>query len=211
MKILKSAVSSLAVLSLIVGGFFINSNTALAAAPITIIGVTAPVTGATPVMYTFVPYYDSVLNNVPLEANITWSPSPVNGIFASGTAYTASIKVNVQSSNTGIVPVGANTVTVSGATTVNNTAGTIENQLVWNGGPTWNIKSVDVVAVFPATAAPALAAPIQLTIVAPSMNQNKPFDGTTVGTVNQIGVLSGVVAGDNVTITAVATYDTAAI
>jgi hypothetical protein len=49
-----------------------------------------------------------------------------------------------------------------------------------------------------------------LTIAAPTLTLSKPYDGNTTAVVTA-GALSGVVGGDTVTVSAVATYDTAAV
>jgi len=53
-------------------------------------------------------------------------------------------------------------------------------------------------------------APIQLTIADPTLTLSKPYDGTTTAAVTA-GVLSGVVSGDTVTVSAAANYDLAAV
>ncbi|PKL12066.1 MAG: hypothetical protein CVV52_11520 [Spirochaetae bacterium HGW-Spirochaetae-8] len=51
---------------------------------------------------------------------------------------------------------------------------------------------------------------IQLTIAAPSLTSSKTYDGNTTAAVTA-GSLTGVVSGDDVTVNAVATYDSAAV
>jgi hypothetical protein len=92
-------------------------------------GVTAPVTGATPVA--------TITETAQYTGTITWSDSPVT--FAASTVYTATITI-LPKSGYYLTEVGANFFTVSGATPVTNTAG-----------------SGVVTAVFPATAAASSA------------------------------------------------------
>lgn len=91
-----------------------------------IVGVTAPVTGATPV--------STVTATVEYTGNVTWSGSP--STFAGSTAYTATITLTAKSGYT-LTGVTSNFFTVTGATSVTHNAG-----------------SGVVTAVFPATAAP---------------------------------------------------------
>ena len=90
-------------------------------------GVTAPVTGATPVTTTTA--------GSGYTGTVTWSPS-VSGTFAYNTAYTATVTLTAASGYT-LTGVTANFFTVSGATTTNP------------------INSGVVTAVFPATGLPA--------------------------------------------------------
>ena len=100
----------------------------ISAAAIT--GVTAPVTGATPVT--------TATNSSQYTATVSWSPA-VSGTFAPGTTYTANITVTPATGYT-LTGVGANFFTVSGATE-SNSAG-----------------SGSVSAVFPATGSQSLSA-----------------------------------------------------
>jgi hypothetical protein len=90
-------------------------------------GVTAPVTGATPVTTTTA--------GSGYTGTVTWSPSVI-GTFAYNTAYTATVTLTAASGYT-LTGVTANFFTVSGATTTNP------------------INSGVVTAVFPATGLPA--------------------------------------------------------
>ena len=103
-----------------------------------IAGVTAPVTGATPVSRTTA--------GTGYTGTVSWSDSPT--IFAPDTTYTATITLTVAAGYT-LTGVSANFFTVTGATTV-----------------THNANSGVVTAVFPATAtptAPSSAMPTQTT------------------------------------------------
>ncbi len=75
-------------------------------------GVAIPVTGATPVT--------SITANDQYTGTVTWSPS-VNGSFAPGTTYTATITLTPKSGYT-LDGVDANFFTVDGATSVSNNA-----------------------------------------------------------------------------------------
>jgi len=116
-------------------------------------------------------------------ATILWSGSPVT--FAAATAYTATITLTPTAGYT-LTGVTANFFTVAGATATNAAGSGV------------------VSAVFPATA------PVQLTIGTPTLTLSKRYDGTTTAAVTA-GALAGVVVGDVVTVTAAATYDTAAV
>jgi len=87
-------------------------------------GVTAPVTGATPVT--------SVTADSQFTGTVSWSTSPVN--FAPAATYTATITLSTTLGNT-FSGVAANSFTVAGATSVTNSSG-----------------SGVITAVFPATA-----------------------------------------------------------
>lgn len=94
-----------------------------------IAGVTAPVTGATPVT--------TLVDNGEYTATITWTYGegvPVSGAFAAGTAYTATITIAPEANYT-LTGVIANGFTVTGATATNDADTGV------------------VTAVFPATAA----------------------------------------------------------
>jgi len=88
-------------------------------------GVTAPASGGTP--------KTAITDSTQYTGTITWSPT--HTIFAASTAYTATITLTAKSGYT-LTGVAANFFTVSGATTVSNSA---------NSGV--------ITAVFPATAA----------------------------------------------------------
>ncbi|CAN2186467.1 hypothetical protein MCEMRE226_00420 [Candidatus Nanopelagicaceae bacterium] len=96
-----------------------------------IAGVTAPVTGATPVSTTTA--------GTGYTGTVSWSDSPT--IFAPATTYTATITLTATSNYT-LTGVSANFFTVSGATTV-----------------THNANSGVVTAVFPVTATPTVLSP----------------------------------------------------
>jgi hypothetical protein len=116
----------------IIRSFSITGVVSIAA----IAGVTAPVTGATPVSTTTA--------GTGYTGTVSWSDSPT--IFAPDTTYTATITLTVAAGYT-LTGVSANFFTVTGATTV-----------------THNANSGVVTAVFPATAtptAPSSAMPTQ--------------------------------------------------
>jgi type II secretory pathway pseudopilin PulG len=146
-----------------------------------ILGVTAPVPGATPT--SAIPATSEYT-----ATEISWSGSPVT--FAAGTPYTATITLTPIAGYT-LTGVAANFFTVDGATSVTNPAGS---------GTT-----IVVTAVFPAIGA------TQLAIAGTALTTSKPYDGNATATVTAVGTLSGVVGGDTVTVSAVATYDTAAV
>lgn len=113
-------------------------------------------------------------------ATISWSGAPVT--FHPGTAYTATITITPKSGYT-LTGVTSDYFTVAGATATNSA----------NSGV--------ISAVFPTTATK------QLTIADPSsLTLSKTYDGTTTAAVTA-GALSGVVSGDAVTVSAVATYN----
>ena len=116
-------------------------------------------------------------------ATVSWSGSPAT--FAAATIYTATIILTPTAGYT-LTGVTANFFTVAGATATNAA------------------DSGVVSAVFPATA------PVQLTIADPTLTLSKRYDGTTTAAVTA-GALAGVVGGDVVTVSAAATYDTAAV
>jgi hypothetical protein len=101
----------------------------------TIVGVTAPVIGATPV---------SSIATDQFNATIAWSPALVDGSFAGAKAYTATITLTPKTGYT-LAGVRADFFTVSGATATNSA----------NAGV--------ITAVFPATA-PSSAATLTSTI-----------------------------------------------
>jgi formylglycine-generating enzyme required for sulfatase activity/type II secretory pathway pseudopilin PulG len=77
-------------------------------APVTLLalgGLTAPVTGATAAT--------SVTETVQYTGSVTWSPALVNGKFASGTGYVATVTLSAKSGYT-LMGVGANTFTAIG-------------------------------------------------------------------------------------------------
>ena len=114
-----------------------NSGVVTAVFPVTattittkaIPGVTAPVTGATPVT--------TITATTQYTGTVTWSPTATT--FAAGTIYTATITLTPKTGYT-LTGVAANFFTVAGATSDTNPA---------NSGV--------VTAVFPATAAPVIA------------------------------------------------------
>ncbi len=99
--------------------------------PQALIGVTLPVTGATPVT--------TVTSGNGLSGSVSWSGSP--STFLSSTTYTATITLRATAGYT-LTGVGPNSFTVAGATSVTNSA-----------------DSGVVTAVFPATNYVALLAP----------------------------------------------------
>ena len=114
-------------------------------------------------------------------ATISWSGDPAT--FHPGTEYTATITITPKSGYT-LTGVTSDYFTVAGATATNSA----------NSGV--------ISAVFPTTATK------QLTIADPSsLTLSKTYDGTTTAAVTA-GALSGVVSGDAVTVSAVATYNT---
>ncbi len=113
-------------------------------------------------------------------ATISWSGAPVT--FHPGTAYTATITITPKAGYT-LTGVTSNYFTVADAIATNSA----------NSGV--------ISAVFPTTATK------QLTIADPSsLTLSKTYDGTTTAAVTA-GALSGVVSGDTVTVSAVATYN----
>ena len=114
-------------------------------------------------------------------ATISWSGAPAT--FHPGTEYTATITITPKSGYT-LTGVTSDYFTVAGATATNSA----------NSGV--------ISAVFPTTATK------HLTIADPSsLTLSKTYDGTTTAAVTA-GALSGVVSGDAVTVSAVATYGT---
>jgi len=129
--------------------FTVNSKTIDIKA---ISGVTAPVTGATPVT--------SIAATDQYTGTVSWNGNP--STFAAATAYTATITLSAKTNYT-LSGVTANYFTVSGATTVSNSA---------NSGV--------VTAVFPAT-----SAPYNYVITGSGTSFTATRSGTTVGTANQ--------------------------
>jgi len=107
-----------------VATFTVTVTTAPTVNDLAISGVTAPVTGATPVT--------SVTTDSQYTGTVSWSTSPVN--FAPASTYTATITLTATAGNT-FSGVGANSFTVAGATSVTNPS-----------------DSGVITAVFPATA-----------------------------------------------------------
>ena len=115
------------------------------------------------------------------SAIIAWTDSP--SVFAASTSYTATITLTAKSGYT-LSGVTANYFTVAGATSTNP------------------VNSGVITAVFPATPL------IQLTIFSPIITTSKAYDGATTAVVTA-GTLSGIIGSETVTVSAVATYDTA--
>jgi hypothetical protein len=139
-------------------------------------GVTAPVSGATPV--------STVTAANGYTGTVTWSGSPTT--FASSTIYTATITLTAAAGYT-LAGVGANSYTVAGATSV-----------------THSFDSGIVTAVFPATAAPTAApivavaptpVPYLKTLTTPKLNLKDGKLICTPGTYNAGYTLDGVVQG----------------
>jgi len=138
-------------------------------------GVTAPVSGATPV--------STVTAANGYTGTVTWSGSPTT--FASSTIYTATITLTAAAGYT-LAGVGANSYTVAGATSVTHSA-----------------DSGIVTAVFPATAAPAspvvyvapTPVPYLKTLTTPKLNLKDGKLMCTPGTYNAGYTLDGVVQG----------------
>ena len=139
-------------------------------------GVTAPVSGATPV--------STVTAANGYTGTVTWSGSPTT--FASSTIYTATITLTAAAGYT-LAGVGANSYTVAGATSV-----------------THSLDSGIVTAVFPTTAAPTAApvvyvaptpVPYLKTLTTPKLNLKDGKLMCTPGTYNAGYTLDGVVQG----------------
>ena len=139
-------------------------------------GVTAPVSGATPV--------STVTAANGYTGTVTWSGSPTT--FASSTIYTATITLTAAAGYT-VAGVGANSYTVAGATSVTHSA-----------------DSGIVTAAFPATAAPTAApvvyvaptpVPYLKTLTTPKLNLKDGKLMCTPGTYNAGYTLDGVVQG----------------
>ena len=109
------------------------------------------------------------------------------GKFKNQTVYTAKITLARIGDYT-LTGVAANFFTVAGTT--------VDATNAANSGV--------VTAIFPAIGA------TQLAIADPALTTSKPYDGNATATVTA-GALSGVAGGDTVTVSAVATYDTATV
>jgi len=132
-----------------------------------ILGVTAPVAGATPVT--------TATTAAEYTAGVTWLP--VHATFAPGTPYTATITLTPTAGYT-LTGVAANLFTVAGATTVRNDA-----------------SSGVVTAVFPATAAAVIDIAAILGVT-PPVKGATPVSTITqtaqyTGTVTWIGQMAG--------------------
>jgi len=125
----------------------------------------------------------TITDTTEYAATITWNGTP--STFAASTAYTATITITPKTGYT-LTGVAANFFTVAGATATNS------------------INSGVVAAVFSETVS------MQLTIATPSLTTSKTYNGDTIAAVTA-GALSGVIGGDTVTVSAVATYDTATV
>jgi hypothetical protein len=144
-------------------------------------GVTAPVSGATPV--------STVTAANGYTGTVTWSGSPTT--FASSTIYTATITLTAAAGYT-LAGVGANSYTVAGATSVTHSA-----------------DSGIVTAAFPATAAPTAApvvavaptpVPYLKTLTTPKLRLSTGKLLCTPGTYNAGYTLDGVVQGSTTTL-----------
>ncbi len=122
----------------------------------------------------------TIADTTEYTAIIAWAGSPTT--FTGNTAYTATITLTPKTGYT-VTGISANFFTVAGATATNT------------------INTGVVTAVFPATSL------IQLTISDPTLSTSKIYNGSTGATVTA-GSLTGIIAGDIVTVTGVATYDT---
>jgi len=129
-----------------------------------ILGVTAPVTGATPVT--------TITAATQYTGTVTWSPTATT--FAASTAYTATITLTPTTGYT-LTGVAANLFTVSGATSDTNSA---------NSGV--------VTAVFPSTASPVKSmAWSATTFTEPVANDGTVTTVVTVMLTNETFVISG--------------------
>jgi len=118
-----------------------------------ILGVTAPVTGATPVT--------TITAATQYTGTVTWSSTPTT--FAASTAYTATITLTPTTGYT-LTGVAANLFTVSGATTDTNSA---------NSGV--------VTAVFPATAASSSTTADAAQLYVSAQNDNAKYTDVPTG------------------------------
>jgi hypothetical protein len=145
-------------------------------------GVTAPVSGATPV--------STVTAANGYTGTVTWSGSPTT--FASSTIYTATITLTAAAGYT-LAGVGANSYTVAGATSVTHSA-----------------DSGIVTAAFPATGAPTAApvvvavaptpVPYLKTLTTPKLRLSSGKLLCTPGTYNAGYTLDGVIQGSTTTL-----------
>ena len=122
----------------------------------------------------------TIADTTQYTAIILWTGNPIT--FTGNTEYTAVITLTPKNGYT-LAGVSADLFTVSGAITTNTA----------NTGV--------ITAVFPATPL------IQLTISVPTLTTTKSYNSNTIAVVTA-GTLSGVIGGDTVTVSAVATYDT---
>ncbi len=148
-----------------------------------ILGVMPPVPGATPT--------PTIADTTECTATISWTATltglPAPATFAPGTPYTATITLTPIAGYT-LTGVTANFFTVD-----------------WPTGHATNAANSGVVtATFPAIGA------TQLAIAGTALTLSKAYDGNTTAAVTA-GDLIGVVGSEDVTVTAVATYDTAAV
>jgi parallel beta-helix repeat protein len=160
----------------------------------TIPGVTTPVAGATPVT--------TITETAQYTGTVTWSPALVNGKFAHGTAYTATIMLAPKTGFT-LTGVSANFFTVAGAVYSNP----VNSGVITAVFPATAAATVPVtgVTVTPAAATINVGATQQLiATVAPANATNKSVTWSSsapaVATVSDTGLVKGVAAG-NVTIT----------
>jgi peptidoglycan hydrolase-like protein with peptidoglycan-binding domain len=122
----------------------------------------------------------SIIETSEYTGTVTWSP--VSSTFIVGKIYTATITIEPKRGYAlGGIP--ENFFTINGAATTNS------------------INSGVVIAVFPIT-----VPVIQLTISDPVLTISKPYDENNLAAVTP-GILSGVVGSDDVSITAIANYD----
>src|SRR5450756_476307 len=149
-----------------------------------ILGVTVPRTGDFPVT--------TITPTTQYTGIVAWTPAlPVGEKFKNATEYTATITVAPIGGYT-LTGVAANFFTVAGASVA------VPNDI--NAG-------IVITGEFPMTGEIG-ATPLAITL--PTLTLSKPYDGNTTAVVTA-GTLIGVVSPDIVTVTAVATYDTAAV
>jgi formylglycine-generating enzyme required for sulfatase activity len=127
----------------------------------TILGVTAPVTGASPVT--------TIVANDQYTGTVSWSPS-VSSTFASGTTYTAVITLEPKTGYT-LSGVSTNFFTVSSATSVSNNAG-----------------SGVITAVFPATV--ALTTVNLFNVAGVTVPETGELNTSSIDTVQYVGTIS---------------------
>lgn len=117
-------------------------------------------------------------------ASIVWQNSPI--VFSGNTSYIAVITITPRRGFV-LSSIPKNFFSVVGAVSTTNAQG-----------------SGVITAIFPPTET------IPLTVSDPVLTLSKPYDANTSATVTP-GVLSGVVAGDDVSVSAIATYDSASV
>jgi len=122
----------------------------------------------------------TLAGNTQYTATISWVGSPA--VFLASTSYTATITITPKDGYT-LTGIPADFFTVAGAVATNSA------------------DSGVITAVFPST--PLL----QLTISNPTLTTSKLYDGDTTAVV-LAGALSGIIGSEDVTVTAVANYDT---